>query len=186
MKLRTRLAIVSMTAAVTIAFAGFAVIAQQSLDRSKIPPAGKPPGLRVPVWIRYTLTNGADLIVSEKHDLPLISFRITIQGGASQMESATRRGLAGLTASMMSEGTKTRDGEALSNAQQLLGTSITVNIGSENGSLAFQSTTNKFPQALDLLADMLLNSTFPQDALERLRAQRLVALTQARDQSAAI
>jgi zinc protease len=170
----------------TLAFAGFAVIAQQSLDRTKIPPPGKPTVLRVPVWIRYTLTNGADLIVSEKHDLPLISFRITIQGGASQMESATRRGLASLTASMMSEGTKTRDGEALSNAQQLLGTSININIGNENGSLAFQSTTNKFPPALDVLADILLNSRFPQDALERLRAQRLVALTQARDQPAAI
>jgi zinc protease len=186
MNSRTRLAIASVTAVVTFAFAGFAIVAQQSLDRSKIPPAGKPPGLRVPVWIRYTLTNGADLIVSEKHDLPLISFRITIQGGASQMEPATRRGLASLTASMMSEGTKTRDGEALSNAQQLLGTSININIGSENGFLAFQSTTKKFPQALDVLADMLLNSRFPQDALERLRAQRIVALTQARDQPAAI
>src|SRR5678810_553684 len=186
MKSPKRLGIASVAAAVILLLAGFAAIAQQALDRSKIPPPGKPPGLRVPVWIRYSLTNGADLIVSEKRDLPLISFRITIQGGASQMESPTRRGLAGLTASMMSEGTKTRDGEALSNAQQLLGTSININIGSENGSLAFQSTTNKFPQALDLLADMLLNSTFPQEALERIRAQRLVALTQARDQPAAI
>ena len=33
---------------------------------------------------------------------------------------------------------------------------------------------------------MLLNSTFPADALERLRAQRLVALTQARAQPGAI
>jgi zinc protease len=186
MKFRTRPAIASVTVAVALVFASFAAIAQQPLDRSKIPPPGKPPDLRVPVWIRYSLTNGADLIVSEKRDLPLVSFRITIQGGASQMESSNRRGLASLTASMMSEGTKTRNGEAISNAQQLLGTSININIANENGSLAFQSTTSKFPQALDVLADMLLNSTFPPDALERLRAQRLVALTQARDQPAAI
>src|SRR5882672_878900 len=173
-------------AAAVLALAGLAVHAQQSLDRSKIPTPGKAPELRVPVWTRQPLSNGADLIVSEKHDLPLVSFRITIQGGASQVESAARRGLASLTASMMSEGTKTRDGEALSNALQLLGTSINVNIGSENGSLAFQSTTNKFPQALDILADMLLNSTFPEDALERLRAQRLVTLTQGKDQPATI
>jgi len=186
MKLRTRLAIASVTVAVTLAFAGFAALAQQALDRSKIPPPGKPPELRVPAWIRYSLANGADLIVSEKRDLPLVSFRITIQGGASQMESSTRRGLASLTASMMSEGTKMRDGETISNAQQLLGTSINIDIGSENGSIAFQSTTKKFPQALDVLTDMLLNSRFPQDALERLRAQRLVALTQAKDQPATI
>jgi zinc protease len=186
MKLRTRLVIPSVIVAVVLAFAGLAAHAQQSFDRSKIPPPGKPPGLRVPVWTRYSLANGAELIVSEKHDLPLVSFRITIQGGASQVESASRRGLASLAASMMSEGTKTRDGEALSSAQQLLGTSINVTVGGENGSLSFQSTTNKFPQGLDVLTDMLLNSTFPTEALERLRAQRLVALTQARDQPAAI
>ena len=189
MKPPTRLRIFtwsSVTVAVALALSGFAVVAQQSFDRSKIPPPGKPPALHVPMWTKYSLANGAQLIVSEKHDLPLISFRITVQGGTSQLEPATRRGVASLTASMMSEGTKTRDGEAISNAQQLLGTSISVNVGSENGSLAFQSTTSKFPQTLDLLADMLVNSTFPQDALERLRGQRLVALIQARDQPAAI
>jgi zinc protease len=169
-----------------LTLAGIAVLAQQPFDRSSIPPPGKPAELHVPLWTRQSLVNGAELIVSEKHDLPLVSFRITIQGGSSQVESAARRGLASLTASMMSEGTKSRNGEALSNAQQLLGTSINVNIGSENGSLAFQSTANKFPQALDILSDMLLNPTFPEDALERLRAQRLVALTQAKDQPAAI
>jgi zinc protease len=163
-----------------------AASAQQTLDRSKTPVPGKPPALRVPEWTKSTLANGAEFIVSEKHDLPLVAFTITIQGGSHQAESATRRGLAGIAAAMMSEGTKTRDGEALSNALQLLGTSVNVNVGGESGSIGFQSTTSKFPQALDILADMLLNPAFPAEALERLRAQRLVALTQARDQTSAI
>jgi zinc protease len=162
------------------------LVAQQVLDRTKIPPPGRPPELRVPVWTKSTLGNGADLIVSEKHDLPLVSFSITLLGGASQFEPPARRGLASITASMMSEGTKTRDGEALSNALQLLGASVMTNIGSESGSMSFVSTTGKFTATLDILVDMLVNSTFPADALERLRAQRLVALTQARAQPAAI
>ena len=87
---------------------------------------------------------------------------------------------------MMSEGTKTRDGEALSNALQLLGGTVSTSVGGESGSIGFVSTSAKFPQTLDILADMLLNSTFPQDSLERLRGQRLVALTQARAQPGAI
>ena len=138
--------------------------AQQKLDRSKVPPAGKPPALRVPAWTKSTLANGAEFIVSEKHDLPLVSFTITFQGGSSQAESATRRGVAGLTTAMMNEGTKTRDGEALSNALQLLGTTVNVSVGSENGSIGFQSTTSKFPQALEILADMLVNPAFPAEA----------------------
>ena len=98
--------------------------AQQTLDRAKIPPAGKTPELHVPTWTRATLTNGVELVVSEKHDLPLVSFTMTFIGGASQYEAANRRGLASLTASLMSEGTTSRDGDALSNEMQLLGTTI--------------------------------------------------------------
>jgi zinc protease len=159
---------------------------QQALDRTKIPPAGKTPVLRVPAWTTTTLANGAELMVSEKHDLPLVSFSITILGGAYQFEPANRRGLASITASMMSEGTKTRDGDALSSAMQLLGTTVGINVGSESGTMSFVSTSSKFAGTLDILADMLLNSTFPSNALERLRAQRLVALNQAKAQSASI
>jgi predicted Zn-dependent peptidase len=87
---------------------------------------------------------------------------------------------------MMSEGTTTRDGEALSNALQMLGTSVNVGIGSESGSIGFVSTTGKFRETLELMADMMLHSTFPAPALERIRAQRLVALTAARAQPGAI
>jgi zinc protease len=87
---------------------------------------------------------------------------------------------------MLNEGTRGRDGEALSNALQLLGSNVNVNVGGENGSISFQSTTARFPQVLEILADMLVNPSFPPEALERLRAQRLVALTQAKDQPASI
>jgi predicted Zn-dependent peptidase len=160
--------------------------AEQGLDRKKVPPPGPPPALRVPTWTKSTLANGAELIVSEKHDLPLISLSITLLGGADQFEPAGRQGVASLTASLLSEGTKTRDGEALSNALQLLGTSVSANVAGESGSIGFVSTTGKFPATLDILSDMLLNSTFPTAGLDRLRGQRLVALTQARAQPNAI
>jgi zinc protease len=161
-------------------------VSGQQLDRAKIPPPGKPPELHVPAWTKSALQNGADLIVAEKHDLPLVSFSITFLGGADQFEPADRRGIGALTATMLSEGTKTRDGEALSNALQLLGTNVNVSVGGESGSIGFVSTTANFPATLDILDDMLVNSTFPAEALERIRAQRLVALNQAKAQPAAI
>lgn len=173
-------------AALMAAVLSLDIEARQALDRTKTPPPGKTPDLRVPTWTKTTLANGADLVVSEKHDLPLVSFSLTFLGGADQFEPAERTGLASITAAMMSEGTKTRDGEALSNAQQLLGTSVSTTVGGESGSMSFVSTTGKFDQTMEILADMLLNSTFPADALERLRAQRLVALAQARAQPGAI
>ena len=160
--------------------------AQSPLDRKKIPTPGKSPTLRVPTWTKGGLGNGADLLVSEKHDLPLVSFSITILGGGNQFQPRGKEGVASLAAAMLSEGTRTRDGEALSNALQLLGTSINAGVGDESGSISFVSTTAKFGATLDILAEMLVQSTFPADALERLRGQRLVALAQAKAQPGAI
>ena len=98
----------------------------QQVDRKKVPPAGKPPVLHVPTWTTTKLSNGAQLIVSERKGLPLVSFTISFVGGANQFERAGRVGIASLTAAMMREGTRTRDGEALSQALQLLGTSVNV------------------------------------------------------------
>jgi zinc protease len=161
-------------------------VAYQALDRTKIPPAGPTPVLHVPTWTRSMLANGAEFAVSERHDLPLVNFLITFQGGAYQYEPADRRGLASLASAMMSEGTTTRDADGLSNALQLLGTTVGFNVGTESGSVSFRATTSKFTPTLDLMTDMLVNSTFPAASLERLRAQRLVALTQAKVQPGSI
>jgi predicted Zn-dependent peptidase len=169
-----------------LALSGAVALAQETLDRSKAPAPGPPPVLRVPGWTRSTLANGAELVVSEKHDLPLVYFTITFSGGYNQADAVARRGLADMTAAMMSEGTTTKDGEALAAALQLLGTTVTVRIAGETGTIAFQCIANKFPATLALVADMLVNPSFPLEALERLRAQRLVALIQARDQPDAI
>ena len=140
----------------------------------------------MPTWTRTTLANGADLIVSEKHDLPLVSFTITFLGGANQFETADRTGVASLTAAMMSEGTKTRDGEALSNALQLLGTSVSTRRRRER--LDQLRVHDRQVRARRSTSWRTCCSTrrFPPTALERLRAQRLVALTQAKAQPGAI
>lgn len=160
--------------------------ATAALDRSKQPEPGAAPTLIVPTWTKTALPNGAQLIVSPKRNLPLVSVTMNFLGGRAQFENAAKIGVAALTAQMMSEGTTTRTGDQLSEAQQLLGTSISVNIDVERGSIAFTALNSKLDGALALVADMLVNPTFPDAALERRKAQALVALTQQKDQPTAI
>jgi predicted Zn-dependent peptidase len=177
----------ALAAVLVISIANLAAVAQQqTLDRTKVPPPGLTPVLRVPTWTKTQLANGATLIVSERHNLPLVSFAITFVGGANQFESAGKRGVAAMTVSMMTEGTTTKSGDELSDALQLLGTNVNAGIGSEDGNVSFVSTTKNFEPTLALFADMMLNSTFPAEALERLRGRTLVNLTQAKDQPAVI
>ena len=184
--MRTQKRLLALGAALIIGLANVAAVAQQTLDRTKVPTPGPLPVLRVPTWTTTQLSNGATLIVSERHSLPLVSFNITFLGGANQFEAANRRGVASLTASMLTEGTKTRTGDQLSDALQLLGTSVGAGVGAEEGSIGFVSTAKNFDATLAILSDMMLNSIFPAEALDRLRARSLVNLAQAKDQPAVV
>ena len=165
----------SLACILALSLAAAAPLAQQ-FDRTKPPTPGPVPELEVPTWTTGRLSNGAQLIVAERRELPLVYFSITFEGGANQLEKADKLGVAAFTAAMMREGTKTRSAEQLALDLQLLGTNVGIGIGDESGSISFLSTTEKFAPTLEILADMLLNPTFPEAALERLRQQRLVAL----------
>jgi hypothetical protein len=106
MKSQTK--VLALAAAILISVANIAALAQQPLDRTKVPAPGKTPVLRVPTWTKTQLANGATLIVSEHHNLPLVSFDITFVGGGNQFEQAGKRGVASFTQSMLSEGTTTK------------------------------------------------------------------------------
>ena len=177
---------VAFATALLITLSSFAAVAQQPLDRTKVPTPGPNPALTVPKWTKTHLANGATLIISERRGLPLVSFSITFIGGSNQFESAGKRGVGALTTQMLTEGTKTRTGDQLSDALQLLGTNIGAGVSGEEGAVSFVSTTKNFEAVLAILADMMLHSTFPAESLERLRARSLVNLTQQRDQPAVI
>src|SRR5262245_11233645 len=180
--MKTQKKALALVAALVISLANIAALAQQTLDRTIVPPPGPTPVLHVPTWTTTQLANGATLMVSERHGLPLVSFTITFLGGSNQFEPAGKRGVASMTASMLSEGTATKTGDQLSDALQLLGTGISGGVGGEEGSIGFVSTTQNFEATLAILADEMLNSTFPAEALDRLRGRTLVGLTQAKDQ----
>src|SRR6478672_1197714 len=167
-----------------------AIAAQQpkqvAFDRTSIPAPGKAPELRVPTWTTMKLANGAELSVSPRHNLPLVSFAISFVGGSDQFDPAGKSGVGEFAGAMLSEGTATKSGDDISNALQALGTGVRVGVGGENGSISFLATTDKVERVLQIVEDMLVNPSFPNDAIERYRARRLVALTQAKDRTASI
>ena len=107
---------IAFATALLITLASVASLAQQPLDRTKAPTPGANPKLTVPAWTTQQLSNGATLIVSQRRGLPLVSFNITLVGGSNQFEPAGKRGVAALTASMLTEGTKSKTGDQLSDA----------------------------------------------------------------------
>ena len=124
--------------------------------------------------------------MSQKPGLPLVSVTMNFIGGRHQFDDAQKVGTAALTAQMLTEGTTTRSGDQLADAQQSLGTSIQAGIRGESGQVGFTALASKLEPALELMADMILNPSFPADALERRRGVMLVNITQQKDQPNAI
>jgi predicted Zn-dependent peptidase len=172
------------------AFAGAQGTAQGTksvaLDRAAIPTAGKTPELHVPSWSKLSLANGANLVVSERHGLPLVYVSINFVGGGAQFEPTDKTGLVNFESSMMLEGTSTRTGDQLSEAMQDLGSNVNIFIGPENGSMSVFVMKDKLEPMLAILEDVLVNPSFPEAALERLRARTLINLQQQRDRTAGI
>jgi len=157
-----------------------------AFDRTSIPAPGGTPELHVPAWTTMKLDDGAELIVSPRHNLPLVSFAINFVGGSNQYGPAAKPGVGEFAGAMLTEGTTTKSGDDISNALQLLGTGVRIVVGGENGAVSFLATTDKVERVLQIVEDLLVNPSFPNDAIERYRARRLVALTQAKDRTGSI
>lgn len=159
---------------------------KSSFDRTVLPRAGADPVAKIPTWTKTTLWNGATLLVVERHALPLVSFTMSFVGGSNQLEPADKPGLGSLTASMMTEGTTLRSGDDISNALQLLGTTVGFGIGGEGGSIQFRSLKDKFEPTLAIMAEELLHPSFPSAALDRLKQRTIVNLRLNMDRTSGI
>jgi len=154
----------------------FAQAGRSSFDRKATPKAAADPVPKIPTWTKTALSNGAQLIVVERHSLPLVTFDMRFIGGANQIEPKEKPGIGDVTGSMMTEGTTLHSGDEISNSLQLLGTSVGFFIGGEGGSVQFRALKDKFQPVLAVMAEELLHPAFPATSLERLKQRNIINL----------
>ncbi|HYQ81034.1 MAG TPA: insulinase family protein, partial [Anaeromyxobacteraceae bacterium] len=97
-------------------------------DRSQVPPVGPPPALRVPAPQRFVLANGLKVRLVKYHRLPIVALHLVLDAGGSH-DPADRPGLAAFTASMVTEGTRTRSAIRISDELGYIGASLTAGAG---------------------------------------------------------
>lgn len=149
------------------------------LDRTKAPPVAPAPVFKVPTWTVDTLSNGVRLVVVEKHELPIVSLSLHFEGGTNQL--GTKLGVSTFLTQMMREGTAMRSADALNNDLALLGSTVSFAVTAENGRAEISTLARNFDSSVAIMMDMMLHSTYPAPALERLRTQSLAAYTRSQD-----
>ena len=139
----------------------------RKLDRSVIPAAGPAPKIQIGQYQMATLPNGMKLVVVENHKLPRVSYNINLD--IDPLFEGDRAGYAMLSGELMKAGTKTRTKSQIDEAVDFMGASLSTSAGGVFGSCLAKHSE----EFLTLMADVVLNPTFPSDELEKSRKQQL-------------
>ena len=112
------------------------------------------------------LDNGLKLVVNQMSGLMSVTMGILVHTGAS-VESDKEDGISHFIEHMMFKGTKKRTAYQISDEMDRIGAQMNAFTGKDITCYYAKSTTGHAQEAFEILADLFLNSTFPEDELAR-------------------
>lgn len=148
-----------------------AACAAQNSDRSKPPVSPDPRPYKLPPVFETKLPNGLTIMMAEDKRVPLVTVRLVFPGG-NRRDPADIPGLAASTASMLTQGTKTRTYQQIAEQLDSMGASMSAAAGADQIVVQGSVLSDKLPVLLDLVADVSRNASFPESELALHRQNR--------------
>ncbi|HVF26842.1 MAG TPA: pitrilysin family protein [Pyrinomonadaceae bacterium] len=133
--------------------------------RREPPPPLAPRSLNIPTPDEAVLPNGLRVVVVESERLPLVSFRLALRTGDA-FDPPELPGLTDITTHMLTEGTTTRTSKQLADEVARLGAALSAGSSSDHTTVAASALATYSDAAFELLADVTLRPSFPEDELE--------------------
>jgi zinc protease len=131
--------------------------------------------------VKEVLPNGIRVIVRENRSVPVVAVEAGFLAGV-RAEPADKGGVSGLTAGMLTKGTKNRSAREIAEAVENMGAELSGYSGRNLFGLQGKFLRRDFPQGFRLFAESLREPTFPAEELEKKRREVLGALKQQKDQ----
>lgn len=141
-------------------------------------PTAAPAGIQIK---KFEFPNGLRLLVREDPKLPVVDLRALFKGGVIA-ETKSNNGLTKLTARMLLKGTATRTAEELATTIESVGGALSYFAGNNSFGLSAHALSDDLNLALDLLAEVVQNPTFPEEFLARERDVQLAEIKDEQDQ----
>jgi zinc protease len=141
-------------------------------ERQAPPPIGAAVAPTLPTPVEKTLPNGLRVIVAHSSDLPLVTADLTLRAGA-WADPQNLAGAMGMTAGMLTEGTRTRSARQIAREVEALGATLAAGGGLESSAVTLNAMTDNLSAAVAVMADVVRNPAFAAEELER---QRQLAL----------
>jgi zinc protease len=129
---------------------------------------------------KVILPNGIVLLLGENHTIPAISINAVVGTGA-RYEPDEKTGLASLLGDMLDEGTTSRSAQDLAEAIEQVGGHLQTFGGYGQSGVSVTVLSPDLDLGFELIADVLMNSTIPQDRFEQQRDRRLAQIKSRND-----
>jgi predicted Zn-dependent peptidase len=143
--------------------------------RKTAPKPGPAPKIELGKTEELTLKNGMRVILVENHKLPSISFELFVD--VPDMLEGEFTGTADLAGALLNKGTASRTKSQLDEEIDFLGASLSSSANGISG-----SCLSKYKEKLlELMADVLLNPSFPEVEFEKIKKQTLANLAQEKE-----
>ena len=124
---------------------------------------------------RVVLSNGITVLSRANFNSPSVVVSSYLHAGGL-LDPDEKLGLADFASTALMRGTQTRDFQKIYDELESVGASFGYNSGTHYTSFGGRSLVEDLPLLLDVMADTLQNPTFPEDQVEKLRAQMLTGL----------
>lgn len=148
-----------------------------ALDRTKEPALGGDKPFKAPDVKSAKLDNGIDIYVVEKPELPKVAVSLATRAG-SVGDLTGKAGLSSMTARIMRRGTNTRTAIQIDETLGNLGTSLGGGAGRESAGFNIEVLKRNLGPAIGVMADVVLNPSFPGSEFEREKKLALDNLAQ--------
>jgi zinc protease len=143
---------------------------EQVADRSSIPEVTANSTINFPDIETASLGNGLKLVVAKRGSIPLVNVSIAVETG-SLAAPADAPGLATFVIGLLDKGTERLDASALAAAKDKIGMGSGFRAGAERSTYSYRILESNLAASLDLAAEMLQKPTFPDEELEKMKAQ---------------
>jgi zinc protease len=149
-----------------------------------LPPEAPPPKpMVIPAPAIQTLSNGLQVVVVERHTLPLITLRLVVKSGA-ECDPPNLPGTAALVNGLLTEGTARRTSRQIAEAIDSVGGVTDNDVDWDSSYLSLSVLTDRSELAFDLTSDMIAHPAFQPAEIERQRKQALSGLQVAQEDPA--
>ena len=168
-------------------FVVMGLLAASAFAQQQMPPeGGTPKDFQLPAKTELTLENGLQVTMIPFGELPKVTVRLSVRAG-NLNEQADQVWLADLTGDLMTEGTENRSALEIAETAAGMGGSVSASVSLDQTLVSGEVLTEFGPQLLELMADIIQNPVFPEDAVERLKNdyQRNLSIAKTRAQSLA-